>query len=173
MMKYLLIALFLSTTANAAMVKSPSCGVGKMCVSDQYTCPIKNAVKKPKKLYKAAKQTVIPAPIIDEPCEIIQYHYHDVWAVNNDYLGKLPRDIINNATRPQESVIFPGYNNSSNSFFGGTGSTYNPITNVIVFNNYDCVECCIVPPITSTPLPSPLMLLLPVVWMFRGRFNTV
>lgn len=158
-MKYLLITLLLSTQANANLVKAPlqSCGVGKVCVSEQFTCPIKKPVKAKKKLYKAPKQTVIPvAPVIEEkPCEITQHFYFDE-IIYPDYLGKLPRHDFERVTRPNTEPY--RWNWTAKNNWNGIGYLQT-IDREVIKTVYVKEQ----PPI-ATPLPS-------AIWLFGSALG--
>ena len=166
-MKYILLTLLISTTANAAIVKAPlqSCGVGKVCVSEQFTCPIKKPVKAKKKLYKATKQTVIPvAPVVEEkPCEITQHFYFDE-IIYPDYLGKLPRHDFERVTRPNTEPY--RWNWTPNNNYGGYYVRDREVIKTVV--KYLPAPTIITPPI-ATPLPSSMWLLVGGLLLFWRR----
>lgn len=165
-MKYLLITLLLSTQANANLVKAPACGIGKVCVSEQFTCPIKKPVKAKKKLYKAPKQTVIPvAPVVEEkPCEITQNFYYDE-IIAADYLGKLPHHPIENVTRPDSQPY--KWNWTAPTYWGGIGYLY-PVDREVIKTVYVSQ-----PPPIATPLPAAFWLFGTALGLFvvRGKFG--
>lgn len=174
-MKHLmLLALFLSTTANAALVKAPSCGVGMKCVNEQTTCPIKKPVKKAKKLYKTPKATTIPV-IEEKPCvnEVVQNFY----TINEPYTpyNHVDRYPIDNAIRPQTESVFGGWGDNGWSGVGtGLYGGYFPFPYIIVLQGV-CVECCVVEEVgtgeapVATPLPSSIYLLMSGCLLFLRR----
>jgi len=164
--KLLLLALLLSTTAHAGLVKAPSCGVGMKCVSEQFTCPIKKAVKK-KPVYKGkqhARQTVIP-PVVEQHCvtEVIQRFYYDE-IIAADYLGKLPHNPINNPIRHVEGYNGLGYT-PAGYFVGGFVRDREVIRTVV---EYLPAPVIITPPI-ATPLPSSIWFLVSGLLLFWRR----
>lgn len=171
-MKFLLftLAIAMTSSANANLVKAPyqSCGKGKICVSES-TCPIAKVAKK-KALYKAkkpAKQSVVPVPVVEEkPCEIIQNHFYIT--ENIAPLDRLPRTPIDNFIRPVQGYNGGGY--SPASLGGGYGwlITKEVIRDRFIFVPSNPVAPVIVP--IATPLPDAIWLLLSGFGLF-GLFG--
>lgn len=161
---YLILALLLPLYANATPVKSPVCGIGMKCVSQETTCPIKKAAKKKPALYKAPKQTVIPE-VEEKPCvnEIYFYYIEEPYVPYNH----VDRHPIDNAIRPQTDSVFYGW--GSNVIGGWSGNNF-PSPYVIVFNE-KCVECCKPDEVelVATPVPNSAYLLMSGCLLFLRR----
>lgn len=161
-----MLALLLSTSAHAVVVKPPSCGIGMKCVSEQYTCLTKQPVKKAKKkLYKAPAQTVIPvAPVVEEkPCEVTQHFYFEE-IIYPDYLGKLQRHDFDRVTRPNTEPY--RWNWSPNNNYGGYYVRDREVIKTVV--EYLPAPTIITPPI-ATPLPSSMWFLVSGLLLFWFR----